>query len=74
MKNIEEEKKAMILERKLFCASAIGDIEVVDLLLDRGAEVSGKTNSGSTPLHYAAWFGHADVVALLLDRWGGGER
>ena len=40
MKNIEEEKKAMRLERKLFRASAIGDIEIVDLLLDRGADVN----------------------------------
>ena len=38
------------------------------LLLDRGAEVNGKDNSGWTPLHYAAWDGHADVAALLLDR------
>ena len=45
MKNIEEEKKAMILERKLFRASTIGDIEIVDLLLDRGADVNGKDNT-----------------------------
>ena len=38
------------------------------LLLDRGAEVNGKTNYEWTPLRYATKCGHADVVALLLER------
>ena len=30
--------------------------------------MNGQASGGMTPIHYAAWFAHADVVRLLLDR------
>ncbi|PON19964.1 pfs domain-containing protein, partial [Trichoderma gamsii] len=49
-------------------AAQIGRLEVVKLLLDRGASVEAKNNDGSTPLHDAAQNGRLDVAKLLLDR------
>ncbi|CAM9178288.1 unnamed protein product, partial [Phaeothamnion confervicola] len=47
-----------------------GSLEVVDLLLDCGAEWGAKSDlysksSFSTPLHYASYYGHFDVVEKL---------
>ena len=50
----------------LMCAAENGHIEIVKLLLDKGANVDGK--SYMTPLHIAVINGHADIVRLLLDR------
>ena len=41
---------------------------VVKLLLERGAELEAKDNSGQTPLVWAARNGHEAVVKLLLER------
>ncbi|MDP3110592.1 MAG: ankyrin repeat domain-containing protein [Thermodesulfovibrionales bacterium] len=49
----------------LMCATEKGHIEVVKLLLDKGANVNGK--SYMTPLHIAVINGHAEIVRLLLD-------
>ena len=35
-------------------ASSIGNTEVVQLLIDNGANINAKNNFGSTPLHYAS--------------------
>ena len=43
------------------------DLSVVQALLRAGADPNGpRTGHGNTALHLAAWWGHADVVALLL--------
>jgi hypothetical protein len=39
---------------------------VMELLLADGAAVNVKDNRGWTPLHYAAFWGHDDLVELLL--------
>lgn len=43
-------------------------LDVVTLLLDRGADVNAKDNLEATPLHRAAGIGGEAVVKLLLDR------
>jgi ankyrin repeat/SOCS box protein 14 len=46
----------------------------VELLLDKGAEADpGGNNGQSSPLFWAAENGHADFVALLLERGAGSE-
>ena len=49
-------------------ASSKGHIEVVHLLLDKGADPNQGDEFGSNPLHWAAHHGHKGVVQLLLDR------
>jgi uncharacterized protein len=51
-------------ENAMMLAALNGDINIVQQLIDKDAEVNKK---GWTPLHYAAANGHDDIVKLLLD-------
>src|SRR5581483_7587074 len=51
----------------LFEAAAAGEIERVErLLADSPSDVNTHSRDGWTPLHLAAFFGHAKIVELLL--------
>ncbi|MFM0724594.1 ankyrin repeat domain-containing protein [Paraburkholderia strydomiana] len=60
--NIEIEDKAG--ENALMMAALVGDLDFVNLLIAKDAEVNKK---GWAPLHYAAANGHDDIVKVLLD-------
>ena len=45
-------------------AGLLSDLEVVALLLDKGADVHAETSGKSTALHYAAGNGHLEVIKL----------
>ena len=49
-------------------ASFFGHKDVVNILLDRGANPNKADNSGWTPLHFAVWREHYYVVHILLER------
>jgi ankyrin repeat protein len=44
-----------------------GKINMVSLLISKGADIEAKTRDGLTPLHCAARSGHDQVVDLLLE-------
>lgn len=48
-------------------ASICGDIELIKMLIDKGADVNCRDFEGWTPLHAAASLGNANIVQLLLD-------
>lgn len=48
-------------------ASDNGHVDVVKLLLEKGADLTVANNSGWTPLHAASLNGHIEVIKLLLD-------
>ena len=53
----------------LMMASQAGHVEIVRLLLNKGADVDARINEdGLTALIIASRFGHPDVVKLLLDK------
>ena len=52
----------------LHYAAANGNPDIVNMLLDGGAEPNKADIYGDTPLHLAAWYGHRDLVVSLLDR------
>jgi ankyrin repeat protein len=48
-------------------AAGFGNKEVVELLLQRGADVNAKTQSGWTALMSAALSGQTEITKILLD-------
>jgi len=54
----------------LHLAAAEGHADVIDVLLRAGLEVSGKDQSGSTPLDCARRYGHVSAAGLLEARGG----
>jgi ankyrin repeat protein len=52
-----------------FTAAALGRTDQLAVLLDRGeGSVEDRSPDGWTPLHLAAFFGHRETAAMLLDR------
>ena len=49
-------------------AAKWGKVNLVTLLLDRGANLESRTRDGLTPLHCAARSGHDNVVEMMLQR------
>jgi ankyrin repeat protein len=45
-----------------------GSPEIVDTLLKAGAELEAESDDQWRPLHYAVFFGHLEIVKLLLER------
>lgn len=44
-----------------------GNLSLVMLLLDHGADIEGKDKNGWTPLHFAIVAGHCNITSLLID-------
>ena len=45
-----------------------GRMQIVDLLLSRGADVNSRTRNGTTPLHTAALYARKEVAERLLEK------
>ena len=60
--------RSVILSRPLYAAAEGGNLDMVTLLLDRGANINGAGARGQTPLFIAAREGRLQVVTLLLAR------
>ena len=56
----------MVVLDTLCVAAAKGHKDIVQLLLDRGADVNKSVQGGLTPLHEAAQRGYEDAVKILL--------
>ena len=45
-----------------------GHAEVVQYLVDQGADIEAQDCDGATALHWAAWKGYVDIMRILLDK------
>ena len=54
--------------RCLHRAARNGFDEIMELLIDAGADVNAKGDNGVTALHLAAYYGNDSSVAFLLDK------
>ena len=57
----------------LSTAAFFGRLEIVKLLVKKGANINGKNRDGGTPLHAAAFMCRTDVVEFLLERGASSE-
>ena len=53
---------------KLHSAAFVGKVEVVNLLLEKGADVNARAKDGATPLHLAVKRGHVLAAKLLFTK------
>ncbi|KAI5748310.1 hypothetical protein M8J77_024149 [Diaphorina citri] len=63
----------------LHLAAGYNNVDVAELLLEKGADVNAQDKGGLIPLHNASSYGHLDIAALLIkhktvvnatDKWG----
>ncbi|CEJ87161.1 hypothetical protein VHEMI04323 [[Torrubiella] hemipterigena] len=51
----------------IFVASMAGHCELIQLLIDKGADISAMDNEGNVPLHFASSFQKVEATRVLLD-------
>ena len=44
------------------------NLQIVELLLDRGAQINEQDNNGMTALGWSAFWGSSEVARLLIDK------
>jgi ankyrin repeat protein len=49
----------------IHAAARIGDLAIVEKIIQEGTDLNAKDASGKTPLHHAVEYGHKEVVELL---------
>lgn len=60
------EAKNNLEQTPLFCAASEGFDSIVSYLIEKGAVVDALNDEGASPLHYAAYYGQAGVMRILL--------
>lgn len=55
----------------LWCAAAAGHLNIVKLLVRKGANVNSTTKSNSTPLRAACFDGYYDIIKFLISHGAG---
>jgi ankyrin repeat protein len=68
MKGIDVESRDNIGDTPLISSAASGHVEIVEILLNHGAQVNCKDKKDCTSLHFACQEGHLPVVNLLINR------
>ncbi|XP_055906458.1 putative ankyrin repeat protein RF_0381 [Eupeodes corollae] len=63
-------KRRKFLDTPLHFAALNGHLEIVEMLLDKGANIHAKNQYGATPLQASIFRNKLDVVELLLKRGG----
>lgn len=65
----DESDDEVALSKRLYSAVEHGDLDMLKALVDKGADVSGRTSVfDKTPLHWAAFFKQEAVAEYLLEK------
>ncbi len=56
------------VNEQLLEAARTGNLQLVQQMLEKGADVNARNRYGTTPLFFAAAKGHLDILRLLLDK------
>jgi hypothetical protein len=68
LKNVDINQRDSLDWTQLHSAAFVGKLELVSLLLEKGADVNAKAKDGTLPLHLAAKRGHVSVAKLLFTK------
>ena len=52
----------------LHWSSMNGKLEVMKILIDKGANVNAPDHEGGTPLHWSSAYGHIEAMKLLVNK------
>ena len=55
-------------DTSILIASQFGHLDIINLLLSKGASIEDKSRFGETAIYYASQNGHADIVELLISK------
>lgn len=66
--DINGESLFVMYDTFLMLAAHVGPVAMVDLLLDKGAEIEGTDDIGATALMFAAEMGRVEIINRLVDR------
>lgn len=58
----------MSIQRELIKAIFLGNLQMVEQLIEQGADINAKADNGWTALHYAAKRGYVEVVKYLIEQ------
>jgi ankyrin repeat protein/serine/threonine protein kinase len=65
---LEQSSKAEGLGEALRVACRNGRVSIVEMMLEKGADIEGETKAGGTPIMNAAFKGHESVVRFLIEK------
>ena len=71
LKDVEVNHKKNNGVTALHCAVQKGHVDVVQVLIDAGADIDAKNEVGRSPLMFASIKGHLDVVKVLVEAGAG---
>lgn len=66
--DVNARREAYFKSTALMEAGVRNDPQMVECLLDHGADLALQDTLGDTPLNWASYYGHQDLVALYLER------
>jgi ankyrin repeat protein len=65
---VKEEDKEGATALHVACQKDQNECEIVEFLLEKGANISARKNDGMTPVHVAAEYGCIDIMGVFLNK------
>eukprot|EP01155_Anaeramoeba_flamelloides_P052660 Anaeramoba_flamelloidesc42828_g3_i2.p1 GENE.c42828_g3_i2~~c42828_g3_i2.p1 ORF type:complete len:208 (-),score=36.60 c42828_g3_i2:163-786(-) len=65
--NVDLNEKARNGQTVAHSVARLGKIDILRLLISKGADIHSKTNDGRNPLHFAVLNGNKEVIRILIE-------